>query len=133
MRLGRGWALLSLLGACNSSRSAPPVPSAARSVAPAPSVAAPANAAVPRASSVASSGEKESAPASTLSLLESAKIVKLGGEPKGRLVAELENLRPRVQLMLATKEAPLGPREVVAYFRIAEQVAPGLAAPTAFR
>ncbi len=64
-------------------------------------------------------------------LLERGPIAKLATE-KGQLVVELDGPAKAV-LLIATKADPLLPRSRTAHYRIAELIAPGVVAPTAFR
>jgi hypothetical protein len=68
---------------------------------------------------------------STSRVLSKGKLTKLTAD-RGQLVAELDGKTP-VRLVIATRNQPLLPRSRAAHFRIAEKLAPGLVAPTAFR
>lgn len=127
-----GWACWLALTApvgCNESA---PVSGATRSAAAPPTApsASVASATVPSAAPAPSA----EAPQPTLSaVLEGGKLGKLSFE-RGAWLGELERTPPaRVLVTLATKEQPLAPRARAAHFRIAEQVAPGVVAPTALR
>ncbi len=114
--------------AASSAPSASPI--ASLEPAPPPSAAAKPSG----SSSAVSAASAPAKAASGVALLESAKLVRLAAEPSGRFVAELERSPPaKASVVLSTKQAPLGPRQVAAHFRIAERVAPGLVAPTALR
>lgn len=79
----------------------------------------------------AAAPKKPKKPLTGNALLERGVITKLTAD-RGHLVAELESKTP-VVLVVATKKEPLLPRSRIAHYRIAEKLAPGLVAPTAFR
>jgi hypothetical protein len=81
--------------------------------------------------SPAAAPKKPQRPLTGMKLLERGSITKLTTD-RGHLVAELEG-KTRVLLVIATKRDPLLPRSRAAHYRIAEKLAPGLVAPTAFR
>lgn len=114
MRLGAAAACaLLLLGACDDAPA--PVASAASSSAPVASA--------PPARAPASAPPREPKPAGSLA--------RLAFDADGRFVAELARPgKPRALAVLATREAPLAPREPAAYRGIAELLAPGLAPAT---
>jgi hypothetical protein len=70
-------------------------------------------------------------PLTGLRLLERGEITQLTSD-KGHFDIELAGDTPAV-LVIATNEQPLVPRSRAAHFRIAEQLAKGVVAPTAFR
>jgi hypothetical protein len=66
--------------------------------------------------------------------LASSMLLKLQADSEGRLAGELAGSPPsRVLVVLSTKAAPLAYRAPVAYARVAEQLAPGLAPETVLR
>lgn len=118
-------AFLGLLGcvACSSPATNDAPPPAAAAVASAEAPAKPAE--------KPSSAKGKSKPPSGLRLLERGKITKLTTD-KGRFLVELEGKTPAL-LVLSTNAEPLLPRSRAAHFRIAQLLAKGLVAPTAFR
>jgi hypothetical protein len=98
---------------------------------PAPAAVAAASAELMKPAAPAAAPKKPRRPLTGLGLLERGAITKLTTD-RGRLVAELEGKTPAL-VLIATKKDPLAPRSRVAHYRIAEKLAPGLVAPTAFR
>lgn len=113
MNRNAAW-LAGVLGALGCEPAGPPSPAALATAAAEPS-AAPAAVRASRAPRVK--------PAPARPALEA-----LAMDGGGRLVARRRG-RP-VRVVMATREAPLGPRAPAAYFQIAELVAPGLAPKT---
>jgi hypothetical protein len=79
----------------------------------------------------AAAPKKPQRPLTGMKLLARGAVTKLTTD-RGHLVAELEG-KTRVLVVVATRNEPLLPRSQAAHYRIAEKLAPGLVAPTAFR
>jgi len=135
--MSRGASLLAsaLFVACRGEAPGAGTSTAASGPAPASASALVASSA-PRSSASAAVAATPSAepPKPTMAAsVESGKLSKLAFED-GAWVGELERTPPaRVWVGLASKDQPLAPRARLAHFRIAEQIFPGVVAPTALR